>query len=65
MSLFEILTLTKKMRHMISEDASEEQLAKEAVAGDFTPMKNACKKLVLEGVTTVEEALKAINSTAE
>ena len=41
------------------------QLAKEAAAGDFTPMKNACKKLVLEGVTTVEEALKAINSTAE
>ena len=64
-AVFEILTLTKKMRHMISEGASEEQLAKEAVAGDFTPMKNACKKLVLEGVTTVEEALKAINSTAE
>lgn len=64
-AVFEILTLTKKMRQMISEGASEEQLAKEAAAGDFTPMKNACKKLVLEGVTTVEEALKAINSTAE
>lgn len=64
-AVFEILTLTKKMRHMISEGASEEQLAKEAAAGDFTPMKNACKKLMLEGVTTVEEALKAINSTAE
>ena len=64
-AVFEILTLTKKMRSMISEGASEEQLAKEAAAGDFTPMKNACKKLVLEGVTTVEEALKAINSTAE
>ena len=64
-AVFEILTLTKKMRSMISESASEEQLAKEAAAGDFTPMKNACKKLVLEGVTTVEEALKAINSTAE
>lgn len=64
-AVFEILTLTKKMRNMISEDASEEQLAKEAAAGDFTPMRKACKKLVLEGVTTVEEALKAINSTAE
>lgn len=62
---FEILTLTKKMRHMISEDASEEQLAAEAAAGDFTSMKQACQKLVLDGVTTTEEALKAINSTAK
>lgn len=64
-AVFEILVLTKKMRRMISEGASEEQLSDEAAAGSFTSMKQACRKLVLEGVTTAEEALKAINSTAE
>lgn len=64
-AVFEILVLTKKMRRMISEGASEEQLSDEASAGSFTSMKQACSKLVLEGVTTAEEALKAINSTAE
>ena len=64
-AVFEILVLTKKMRHMISEGASEEQLSDEAAAGSFTSMKQACRKLVIEGVTTAEEALKAINSTAE
>ena len=53
------------MRRMISEGASEEQLSDEAAAGSFTSMKQACRKLVIEGVTTAEEALKAINSTAE
>ena len=64
-AVFEILVLTKKMRRMISEGASEEQLSDEAAAGSFTSMKRACRKLVIEGVTTAEEALKAINSTAE
>ena len=64
-AVFEILVLTKKMRRMISEGASEEQLSDEAAAGSFTSMKQACRKLVIEGVTTAEEALKAINSTAE
>ncbi len=64
-AVFEILVLTKKMRRMISEGASEEQLSDEASAGSFTSMKQACRKLVIEGVTTAEEALKAINSTAE
>lgn len=64
-AVFEILVLTKKMRRMISKGASEEQLSDEAAAGSFTSMKQACRKLVIEGVTTAEEALKAINSTAE
>ena len=64
-AVFEILVLNKKMRRMISEGASEEQLSDEAAAGSFTSMKQACRKLVIEGVTTAEEALKAINSTAE
>lgn len=64
-AVFEILVLTKKMRRMISEGASEEQLSDDAAAGSFTSMKQACRKLVIEGVTTAEEALKAINSTAE
>lgn len=64
-AVFEILTLTKKMRRMISEGVSEEALLEEAEAGNFRTMKEACSALVIEGITTVEEALRAINSTAE
>ncbi len=64
-AVFEILTLSKKMRHMISEGATEEELAAEAAAGGFKSMKDSCRELVLAGVTTTEEALKAINSTAD
>lgn len=64
-AVFEILTLTKKMRHMISEGVSEEALLEEAETGDFRSMKEACKTLVLEGITTAGEALRAINSTAD
>ncbi len=64
-AVFEILTLSKKMRHMISEGTTEEEIAAEAAAGGFKSMKDSCRELVLSGVTTTEEALKAINSTAD
>ncbi len=64
-AVFEMLTLNKKMRQMISQKATEDELLKEALAGDFKTMKESCKALVIEGATTTEEALKAINSTAE
>lgn len=50
---------------MISEEVSEEALLEEAETGDFRSMKEACKTLVLEGITTAGEALRAINSTAD
>ena len=64
-AVFEILTLTKEMRRAVAKGASSEDILALAMQGDFTPMKNACRSLVIEGVTTAEEAIKAIHSTVE
>ena len=50
---------------MISRGATTEELFDEARKGDFVTMQECCRKMVLDGTTTVDEALKAINSTAD
>ena len=62
---FEILTVTKEMRQMIAKGATSEDISKVAEKTDFVTMKEACRKLVFTGITSVGEALKAINSTLE
>lgn len=62
---FEIFTLDRNLRSMISRGATTEELFDEARKDDFVTMQECCRKMVLEGTTTVDEALKAINSTAD
>lgn len=62
---FEILTVTKEMRQMIAKGATSEDISKVAEKTDFVTMKESCRKLVSAGITSVGEALKAINSTLE
>ena len=63
--VFEILTLDAALRREIANNASSEELTKTALENGFVTMKDNCRRLVLEGVTTVAEAAKAINSAAE
>lgn len=63
--VFEILTLDAALRREVANNASSEELTKTALENDFVTMKDNCRRLVLEGVTTVAEAAKAINSAAE
>lgn len=63
--VFEILTLDAPLRREVANNASSEELTKTALENDFVTMKDNCRRLVLEGVTTVAEAAKAINSAAE
>ena len=62
---FEILTLDAALRREVANNASSEELTKTALENGFVTMKDNCRRLVLEGVTTVAEAAKAINSAAE
>lgn len=63
--VFEILTLDAALRREVANNASSEELTKTALENGFVTMKDNCRSLVLEGVTTVAEAAKAINSAAE
>lgn len=63
--VFEILTLDAALRREVANNASSEKLTKTALENGFVTMKDNCRRLVLEGVTTVAEAAKAINSAAE
>lgn len=63
--VFEILTLDAVLRREVANNASSEELTKTALENGFVTMKDNCRRLVLEGVTTVSEAAKAINSAAE
>ena len=63
--VFEILTLDAALRREVADNASSEELTKTALENGFVTMKDNCRRLVLEGVTTVAEAAKAINSAAE
>lgn len=63
--VFEILTLDAALRREVANNASSEELTKTALENGFVTMKDNCRRLVMEGVTTVAEAAKAINSAAE
>ena len=62
---FEILMLNGRLRRLISEGANEEQLTEEARKNGFRSMRESCRRLVLEGVTSAEEAARIINTTVD
>lgn len=62
---FEILMLSGRLRRLISEGASEERLTEEARKNGFRSMRESCRRLVLEGVTSAEEAARIINTTVD
>ena len=62
---FEILMLSGRLRRLISEGANEERLTEEARKNGFRSMRESCRRLVLEGVTSAEEAARIINTTVD
>jgi len=62
--VFEILIMDRALRAAIRDGASRDDL--EAILeknGDFISMAKSCRRLVLNGTTTAEEALRTISST--
>ena len=64
-AVFEILTVSGKVRRLISEGASYDELYAAVREGNFVTMRENCRDLVLRGETTAAEAAKAINSTVD
>ena len=62
-AVFEILTITGPIRHAIADRVPHSQLMELIHSSDFEPLINDCIRLVQEGITTVEEAYRTVNST--
>lgn len=60
--VFEILQVDAQLRRGITSALSRDDLADIIMKGDFISFADNCRRLVLEGVTTVEESVKMINS---
>ena len=62
--VFEILMMNRDTRRCIAESRSRAEFTAAATASSehYTSMKDNCKRLVLEGITTVEEARRTLNS---
>ncbi len=61
-AVFEILAVDSTLRRAIAEAANREQIRDVLAHVDFTPLSASCLQLVHEGVTTVEEAARTINT---
>ncbi|QNL45240.1 type II/IV secretion system protein [Oscillibacter hominis] len=61
--VFELLVVDRKLRSAISDGIGREELAALVRReGKFTSLADNCRRLVLEGVTTIEEARRITNS---
>ncbi len=61
--VFEILTIDRTLRRGISDRLDREQLRALIAQSGFVSLADNCRRLVLEGVTTIEEAARTINSS--
>ena len=60
--VFEILTVDEGLRNVISDGGSREEMHRQIGCSDFVSLADNCRRLVLAGETSLEEALKTINS---
>jgi type II secretory ATPase GspE/PulE/Tfp pilus assembly ATPase PilB-like protein len=61
--VFEILVITADIKRAIADQVPHSELMKTIERSDFTPLITDCVRLVQEGVTTVSEAYRTVNST--
>ncbi len=62
---FEILMLDRQMKQSIAAGQHRAEFTQSISAGRYTTLQQAVQKLVLDGVTTAEEAIRVINSTVD
>ena len=58
-SLFEVLAMTKSLAEIILKDPSEARISEEALRQGMVTMKQDGILKVLEGITVIEEVLRA------
>ncbi len=64
-AVFEILVLNTEIKNKIRGNAPHEELVDAVKRSGFKPMLDDCKRLVLDGITTVEEATRILHTTDE
>ena len=64
-AVFEILMIRSKIRRLVSDGAGYEEIFEAAREDGFVTMKENCRRLVLAGEISAEEALRAINTTVD
>ncbi|MDD6678346.1 MAG: GspE/PulE family protein [Firmicutes bacterium] len=62
-AVFEILVITSEIKRAIADNVPHSELMRIIEASDFEPLISDCVRLVTEGVTTVSEAYRTVNST--
>ena len=62
---FEILMINGKLRRLISQDGTIDDLTAQARADGYVTMRESCRDLVLRGITTAEEAARTISTTVD
>lgn len=58
--IFEILNLSAKLRERISTGATDEEIKSTAIAHGMTPMEEDGQRKIRQGVTTMEEVMRAV-----
>ncbi len=61
-AVFEILIIDRALRRAISDNATRDEIKIILDNSDFVPLSTNCIQLVFEGVTTIEEAMRTINT---
>ena len=62
-AVFEILTITHDIKRAIADNVPHSELMRVIEQSDFKPLISDCIDLVTQGVTTVQEAYRTVNST--
>lgn len=57
-AIFEIMEVTKDLRVLIDRRATTDELAGKAVEEGMITLRESCKQLVLQGITTVDEMIR-------
>lgn len=63
--VFEVLLVDHSLRRLITERANRETIFPVARKGGFVTLARHCRELVLQGITTTEEAARTIYSTLD
>jgi type IV pilus assembly protein PilB len=61
-AIHEVLALTKDIRELINTNSADDVIRQKSIANGMLTLNEGCKKLVLDGITTVEELVKVTYS---
>ncbi len=64
-AVFEILIVTSAIKRAIADNAPHSELMKAISESDFETLLKDCQSLVLNGTTTITEAYRTVNTTAD